>query len=292
MTSIAFVTTCKGRLHHIKQSLPLLIAQGPDEIIVVDYSCPDRVGDWVEEHFPEVRVVRVNDDVGFCVARARNIGASVVRSDCICFIDGDIIISPGFVDWIRKYYRPLFFYRASAVKGIRDRETWGTVICPKRALGLTGGYDQVFRGWGGEDDDLYRRLRLAGFLEANYPSEFVDAIPHLDPERHTFYDVKQKTHHHFVNLYYAAAKAQLMALNNFSPLVPFRLRKYVWLKITRHLQHHDFGRKQKPPDLSFTIRARGWMPKPYKMIKELSLTISVDWSDSTNALHIEDDNKL
>jgi glycosyltransferase involved in cell wall biosynthesis len=90
MKSIAFVTTSKGRLNHIKETLPLMAAQNPDEIIVVDYGCPDGTGDWVEANFPVVKVVRIDDDPGFCVSRARNRGAAKSACDLICFIDADI----------------------------------------------------------------------------------------------------------------------------------------------------------------------------------------------------------
>ena len=72
---IAFITTCKGRLKHIQQTLPTMVAENPYEIILVDYGCPQGTGDWAESNYPSVKVVRVNDDPGFCAARARNIGA-------------------------------------------------------------------------------------------------------------------------------------------------------------------------------------------------------------------------
>jgi hypothetical protein len=52
--------------------LPLIVAQSPAEIVVVDYGCPQRTGDWVEEQLSPVKVVRVNDDPGFCVSRPQH----------------------------------------------------------------------------------------------------------------------------------------------------------------------------------------------------------------------------
>ena len=80
MSTIAFVTTCKGRLHHIRQTLPRFLAEKPDEVIVVDYGCPDMAGDWVEENHPAAKVVRVTDDPEFCAARARNMGGRAARA--------------------------------------------------------------------------------------------------------------------------------------------------------------------------------------------------------------------
>ena len=81
MPDIAFVTTCKGRMRHIQRTLPSLVEQSPDEIVVVDYGCPDGVGDWVADNYPDIAVVRVNDDPGFCVARARNRGGAECKVD-------------------------------------------------------------------------------------------------------------------------------------------------------------------------------------------------------------------
>ncbi len=36
----SIITTCKGRLEHLKQTLPAMLAQKDSEVIVVDYSCP------------------------------------------------------------------------------------------------------------------------------------------------------------------------------------------------------------------------------------------------------------
>ena len=72
---VSIVTTSKGRLHHIRDTVPRMLACGVDEVLVVDYGCPDGTGDWVERHCPGARVLRVTDDPGFCLPRARNLGA-------------------------------------------------------------------------------------------------------------------------------------------------------------------------------------------------------------------------
>ena len=37
LPAICFVVTCKGRLHHLRQTLPALAAQAGTECVVVDY---------------------------------------------------------------------------------------------------------------------------------------------------------------------------------------------------------------------------------------------------------------
>lgn len=80
MKQIAIVMTCKGRLHHVKQTLPLILEQDPDEMVFVEYGCPQNAGNWVAEHHPGIKVIYVNDDPGLCVSRARNMGARDTKS--------------------------------------------------------------------------------------------------------------------------------------------------------------------------------------------------------------------
>lgn len=191
MVSVSFVITCKGRLHHIKETLPSLFEQSADKIIVVDYGCPDKAGDWVEENYPKVKVVRITDDPGFCLARARNKGAEVSTSEWLCFMDADVLAKPGFVSWMKKTLNdPGCFYRASSIDGERIPDTRGTVILSRKAYDHLGGYDEAFRGWGLDDDDLYDRLKEEGYIELEYPRAYVDGIPHDDSERVAFYDIK------------------------------------------------------------------------------------------------------
>ena len=210
MTDIAFVTTCKGRLHHLRETLPLIVAEQPAEIVVVDYACPDGAGDWVESHHPSVRVVRVTEDPGFCLPRARNFGARHSRSPWIVFIDADVKIRPGWVEWMQRGLTPAGFYRAATEDGRTDREAYGTIICPRQGFETVGGYDEAFRGWGGEDDDFYDQLRLSGFAQRTYPHRFVQPIRHSDAERTRFQSVQDVNHFALVNSVYRQIKIQLM----------------------------------------------------------------------------------
>src|SRR5260370_11681104 len=39
---LSVVVPCKGRLQHLRRSLPTFVAQPDSEVIVVDYDCPDK----------------------------------------------------------------------------------------------------------------------------------------------------------------------------------------------------------------------------------------------------------
>jgi hypothetical protein len=49
---LSIVTTCKGRLHHLRRSLPGFLAQPDTQVIVVDYDCPeDTIGVCARDRF-------------------------------------------------------------------------------------------------------------------------------------------------------------------------------------------------------------------------------------------------
>lgn len=267
---IAFVTTCKSRLHHLKETLPLLVSMGPEQIIVVDYGCPDGTGEWVRQNYPGVALVSVSDDPGFCASRARNLGAEAVSAEWICFIDADIRIDPSWLDWMRGNLQPNHFYRAAKVQGVRDKETWGTVICQKAAFQRLGGYDEAFRGWGGEDDDLYFRLvEVAGQIESSYPSHFVSAISHGDEERTKFHEIKSRELQLVINRYYREAKYFLMRTSRAD--LPISVRESLVVQISEGIKR--VFEKKKPrsfpkfkPTVQICLSSQVWAGKRFLKI--------------------------
>jgi len=259
MPTIAFVTTCKNRLDYLQRTLPQWMAEEPDEIIVVDYGCPQGAGDWVEANWPRVKVVRVDDDPGFCVARARNQGAAVAQAEWICFIDADVKVRPGWLEWMRANLREDGFYRAAPVDGVRTQETWGTVIVPRDAWRSVEGFDECFVGWGGEDADLYDRLVLAGYAERDYPDHFVVAIEHSDEERFMYSAYKTKFEGRRFQSFYRYAKYVWMTVAGVNGEVPFEQRVYL-----RRLVDAAFagaaGGPGKWPEIAFDVEPGVWVP--------------------------------
>ncbi len=274
--AISFVTTCKGRLHHIKQTLPKLLAESPDEIVVVDYGCPQNVGDWIEENHKSVKVVRVTDDPGFCVARARNIGALNCSSPWICFVDADILVEEGFVAWTRQNVRPNYYYRHAKLGEIQDKETYGTVICSRKSFETVNGYDELFRSWGGEDDDLYYRFGISGYSESYFPFHFVSAISHGDSERFAFHQIKDKNISHMVSQFYMVSKRQLMAFYNIRTELPIEVRTLIQDRIRKSFNGWGNNQNQVLPRVTITLDRPGWLPFPYRMKCSCVINIEVD----------------
>jgi len=102
-TKISIVTTCKGRLFYLKESLPtwLKLDYGNYEILIVDYDCPDATCEFIEANKElllkeskalDVRVVKVENKPFFNLNDARNIGISHTDSPLIFMIDSDVHI--------------------------------------------------------------------------------------------------------------------------------------------------------------------------------------------------------
>ncbi len=281
MTAFAFVTTCKGRLHHLQQTLPLIVAEAPDEIVVVDYNCPQGSGDWVEANYPQVKVVRVTDDTGFRLARARNLGAAATSVPWICFIDADIRVAAGFVAWMRAHARERHYYRQAPVNGNRDLETYGTVLCPRRAFQAIGGYDELFTGWGGEDDDLYDRLLIAGLNAGHYPATMAQAISHDDGERMAFHALKRKDLQQVLNTFYRNAKVQVMKFRNIRTELPLAVRRELRQAVESAVLEWN-GDDGKPlPSISLNLTNEGWLPPPHRLLLKMSLTLTMDRPEDT-----------
>jgi hypothetical protein len=196
--SFSIITACKGRLDHLKRTLPRMVAQGAAEVIVVDYSCPEGTGDYVEKNFPSVRVVRVEGEAGFSNWKARNRGAEAATSDVLIFCDADTILAEDAVAKISAALPPRtygFFSRGATLhfnrSGLRigDNQLRGFHVIPARAFRALGGYDELFEGYAaGGDTDLEDRLLMRGLKGHELGDGIVeDIIEHDTAARVTFH---------------------------------------------------------------------------------------------------------
>lgn len=216
--TIAFVTVSKGRLHHLKQTLPLMAAQQPDELIVVDYSCPDDTGGWAEANCPSAKIVRVPGESGFNISRARNLGAAAAKSDWLFFVDADVICEDGLLEWVKQHAKTGAYFRQSLSGSGKKSHAWGSFACRTADFVACGGYDDVLEGWGWEDDDLYQRLRLRGIDQVEYPFELASAINHGDDDRHLLPGIRTRWENHTINGCYVEAKRQIAQVRRTSGL--------------------------------------------------------------------------
>jgi glycosyltransferase involved in cell wall biosynthesis len=266
-------------LHHLQQTLPLWVSQAPDQIVVVDYGCPQGTGDWVESTYPDVTVVRVTDDASFHISRARNLGAAQVTADWICFIDADVRTRPGWVAWMRARARDGAFYQYRRLRRRADEtirwDALGTVVCPRQAYQLAGGYDETIAGWGCEDRDFYHRLHLVGFAPRYYPNELVDPIEHGDTER--LGGSRQGRHLSQIKnrLYFEAKKIYLSAFGLTGDL-PAEQKAAIMKTVTGAMNAQVTN--PNIPEMTLNLNLSGYYPalSTFRIRKEIKLTFTVE----------------
>ncbi len=236
MPFLTFVTTCRGRLAQLQQSLPTFVAQADAAVVVVDYDCPERTGDWVIANHPQVKVVRAPDRPRFELSRARNLGAAAADSPWLCFIDADVRLRQDFASRIRALLQPGRYYQAKP----RTIETWGTSISARADFERAGGYDEVLQGWGKDDDDYYARLEILGVRAATFPGELISSLSHDDGERVAHYDVKDRWVNESINHVYCRAKIDLSLV--LRAPVPLETRRQLYDQVrTAVLDAHATG---------------------------------------------------
>ena len=218
---LSVITTCKNRLDHLKQSLPLMLAMTHVEVIVVDYGCEQGTSDWVKSHHPRARVITITDDPVFHVSRARNIGAFHAQNELLCFVDADMFIVGDLSSWILSNLAKNSFY---VVKegGINAA---GFLLCFKSDFTSVGGYDEALRGWAPEDVDLYERIEMVGAQRKHVPSHLFSSIQHGDDLRVFGNEVgafKSRDHALALGALYRTVKRDLLNLTRKEPDLAFR----------------------------------------------------------------------
>ncbi len=254
--SLSFVVTCKGRLNHLRQTLPRMASQPDAECIVVDYDCPDGTAAWVRENYPAVKVVKVEQAPRFHVARARNLGARAATREWLAFIDADVLIEPGFASDVAgalrygNYFRPLPL----------TRETWGSFVCHRGDFFALDGYDETLEDYGGEDSDLYLRLNQFGRCCSFFDGKLLRSLPHDDQLRSAHFEIADIELSRRVNSFYNHIKYDLMRESGQNVL-PAETRRAVYAEIKRTLLE-DWQRGERSSRITITLPVRHVIPVP------------------------------
>jgi glycosyltransferase involved in cell wall biosynthesis len=198
----------------------------------VDYDCPDRAGDWVERHYPQVRVVRSGPRARFEAARARNLGAQAAQAPWLCFIDADTLVQPEFTRTLVPTLATGGYYLVAD----SDASLIGLCICARQDFTDVGGYDGVLQGWGMEDKDLYFRLSDAGLEQRRFSPDLASSIPHGDEMRVQHYDIKRRKLSSTLNFVYCRAKWDLARLGAVEQMRDEAKREALYQQIAAAIQ--------------------------------------------------------
>jgi glycosyltransferase involved in cell wall biosynthesis len=235
----SIITTCKGRLHHLKESLPRFLKQRDTEVIVVDYDCPDGTGDYVRRTHPEAKVVAIADAPMFNISHARNLGADAATGDWLAFLDADVMIAPKTFERIAATVKPRSA-KSQAPKyyrfGSGDLSLFGSCLVRREDFLAVHGYDAVIQGYGGEDNDLYARLEGNKIARSYLDAKLIEAcLGHGQEERVQFFKRKSIPDSIRINTAYRVVKFALLQQYGV-PELPEEMRQSLYVLVRRSVK--------------------------------------------------------
>jgi hypothetical protein len=208
---VSYCTTCKGRLHHLKETLPANLAaesNNPNvEFVVLDYDSNDGLGEWIRSNFTEeiktgrLRYARYEPAPYFKMSHAKNMAHRLATGDILYNLDADSTTTTDFSTWLQQHFSQ---QPKSVVSSLPTKTTnylWergvgrllgskltpvdGKIAIRREDFEELGGYDETFTGWGAEDFNLVLRARELGLQIIKQPPESFlgKRIVHKNSER-------------------------------------------------------------------------------------------------------------
>lgn len=197
MSNCCVIVTIKNRLDHFLQTFPFMVSQYgiPYELVLVNFHSNDDFEeklkfecefrkDTFSPYLQKIKQVKLLEDLKFNPRKARNLGAAYCndKEAILLFSDADVFLGMTYTSfWCDKVKRGKTF----AVT--RRQESWAAIPCrvePEINYGnfvvhgqdyyKVNGFDERYGYYGGDDDDIYHRLKLLGLKEIN-PYDRIDS---------------------------------------------------------------------------------------------------------------------
>ena len=89
-----YALECLDSLYELKAALSM-------EILVVDNASTDGTPDAIQEKFPDVTLIRNDENLGF--AKANNIGIGLSRGKYLCLVNSDVVVPAGCLEGMTAY---------------------------------------------------------------------------------------------------------------------------------------------------------------------------------------------
>lgn len=172
----------------LQAQLPALLAQAPNQIVVVDNGSTDGTAGWLASTYPQIEVVHSPAPLSF--ARAVNRGIALARCSHVCLLNNDMLLEPGFFAALQCAFEqvPNLFSATAQIRfppGVRREETGKTVMaqstpedfpvrCDEPLPGEEGSY--VLYGSGGCSLYDIAKLRALGNVDEVYHPAYVEDL--------------------------------------------------------------------------------------------------------------------
>lgn len=196
-SSISFITACKGRLVHLKETLPRNLNWNKDypncQFIVLDYNSEDGLEEWMKKYMGkfiengQLVYFKNFEPSRFKYSHSRNMLIRLATGRYVCNIDADNYTGKNFAFYINETLKKVDFLRGCEFydnyiipvdEG--DAGYYGRLAAPLDLLLHLGGFDEEIEAWGYEDDDLYARLRASGKTSTIIDNPYRFCITHDD----------------------------------------------------------------------------------------------------------------
>jgi hypothetical protein len=195
--SIAFVSTCKNRWQHLRETLRQNLLDNKLEdtkFVVVDYNSADEMAYEIHRDYQDemasgkLTYYRYFGEHPFRMAHAKNLAHRLgIRegANVLCNLDADNYTGTNFDAYIRNHFatdRRVLLW-ANMVKGVMPKGISGRIVCAKEAFLLAGGYDEKYSTYSPDDKDFRARLIRMENEPIEIDPKFLNAIRHTDKMR-------------------------------------------------------------------------------------------------------------
>lgn len=199
--TIAFCTTAKGRLHHLKATLPHNLKTLERDfaacLVLLDYDSNDGLGEWVRQHCAgalrtgQLIYAHAGERPYFHFAHAKNMAHRLGDADILCNLDADQYLAPNYALWLQHQFRKdpdcIVAARSQNIRaaGQEYQGLRGRIALSSARFHELGGYNEKrFEGHSREDIDLTNRAMRLGLKRVEIPRGFYGSvIQHGNHER-------------------------------------------------------------------------------------------------------------
>jgi len=190
---VNLIVTIKNRVQHFIQTFPSLVTQygASYDIILVDFGSNDNFLEKLKEeiecrnvmfspYLKNIICISKLDDVKFNPRCAKNLGAFCAvncesKGNIFAFSDVDTFLGMDYISyWSNKITPSKSFFvtrqqesMASLPRRLSPEINYGNIIVYKSDFLEVNGWDESVSHYGGDDDDLFHRLKLKGLREIN-----------------------------------------------------------------------------------------------------------------------------
>jgi len=184
----SLIVGIKNRAQHFVQTFPFMVSQrGIEyELIIVDFYSGDSLQkifneeynkrrETISENLKQIKYIRINEDLKYNPRKAKNLGAKCSGGEKIAFTDVDVFLAMDYLNfWCDKIVEEKSFL-ATRVQDTSEQNpsrispeiNYGNMIVSRKDFYNVGGWDESSNRYGGDDDDIFHRLKLSGLREIN-----------------------------------------------------------------------------------------------------------------------------